>query len=61
VERLLWPDLILIGGGISKRADEFLPLIELRTPLRPARLRNQAGIVGAALLAADDDSRSIAG
>jgi len=61
VERLLWPDLILIGGGISKRADEFLPLIDLRTPLRPARLRNQAGIVGAALLAADDDSRSIAG
>lgn len=53
VERLLWPDLVLIGGGISKRADEFLPLIDLRTPVRPAQLRNQAGIVGAALLAAD--------
>ena len=51
VESLLWPDLILIGGGISKRADELLPHIELRTPLQPATLRNEAGIIGAALLA----------
>ncbi|HRW43142.1 MAG TPA: ROK family protein [Microthrixaceae bacterium] len=58
VERLLWPDLILIGGGISKRADEFLPLIDLRTPILPARLRNQAGIVGAAMLAAEGGSGS---
>lgn len=51
VESLLWPDLILFGGGISKRADEFLPHIELRTDITPATLRNEAGIIGAALLA----------
>lgn len=53
VERLLWPELIVIGGGISKRSDEFLPLVDIRTPVAPARLRNGAGIVGAAALTAD--------
>ena len=52
LEFLLWPDLILIGGGISRRSDELLPHIELRTPVQPAQLRNEAGIVGAALLSA---------
>jgi polyphosphate glucokinase len=49
VQRVLWPQLFIIGGGISNIADEFLPLIELRTPIVPARLRNHAGIIGAAL------------
>ncbi len=49
VERLLWPDLIIIGGGVSKKSDKFLPHIELRTELVPASLHNDAGIVGAAL------------
>lgn len=51
VERLFWPDLFVVGGGISKSAEEFLPLLDLRTPIVPAHLRNQAGIVGAAWLA----------
>lgn len=51
LERLLWPDLIIIGGGISRRADEFLPAIDLHTKVVPAHLRNSAGIVGAAVLA----------
>jgi polyphosphate glucokinase len=51
VESLLWPDLFVVGGGISKSADKFLPLLELRTPIVPAKLRNSAGIVGAACLA----------
>jgi polyphosphate glucokinase len=51
VERLVWPELIIIGGGISKKADKFLPLIELNTPMVPAQLHNDAGIVGAALFA----------
>ena len=51
VERLVWPELIIIGGGISKRADKFLPLIHLDTPVVPAQLHNDAGIVGAALFA----------
>jgi polyphosphate glucokinase len=53
VEDLLWPDLIVVGGGVSKRADKFLPLLDLRTPIVPATLRNEAGVVGAALLAAE--------
>ncbi|TQL03878.1 polyphosphate--glucose phosphotransferase [Cellulomonas sp. SLBN-39] len=53
VENLLWPDLIVVGGGVSKKHAEFLPLLDLRTPIVPARLRNAAGIVGAARLAAD--------
>ena len=42
-----------MGGGISKRPDDFLPLLDLRTPIVPAELRNNAGIVGAALYAAE--------
>ena len=52
VEDLLWPELIVVGGGVSKKAERFLPLLELRTPVVAAKLRNEAGIVGAALLAA---------
>ena len=52
VEDLLWPDLIVVGGGVSKRHAHFLPLLDLRTPIVPAALRNAAGIVGAAALAA---------
>lgn len=48
VEALFSPDLIIVGGGISKKADKFLPLLDLRAPIVPAQLRNQAGIVGAA-------------
>ncbi len=51
VERLLWPDLVIIGGGVSKKSDKFLPHIRLDTPLVAAQLHNDAGIVGAALLA----------
>ena len=48
VENLLWPDLIIVGGGVSKKADKFLPLLHLRAPIVPAQLRNDAGIIGAA-------------
>jgi polyphosphate glucokinase len=51
VEALFSPDLFVVGGGVSKDADKFLHLIDVRTPLVPAQLRNRAGIVGAALLA----------
>jgi len=50
IERLLWPDLIVIGGGVSKKADKFVPLLGLRTPVVPSTLRNDGGIIGAALL-----------
>ena len=51
LEDLFWPDLFIIGGGVSKKQDRFIPLLETRTRVVPARLRNDAGIVGAALAA----------
>jgi polyphosphate glucokinase len=53
IEKLFSPDLIIVGGGISKDSDDFLPKLKLRCPIVPAQLRNQAGIIGAAHLAAD--------
>jgi polyphosphate glucokinase len=53
VERLFSPDLIVIGGGVSKHAREFVPLIQVDTEIVSATLRNTAGIVGAAVLAHD--------
>jgi polyphosphate glucokinase len=49
LEALLSPDLIVIGGGVSRKADKFLPLLTTRAEVVPARLHNDAGIVGAAL------------
>ncbi|MFM1994887.1 MAG: hypothetical protein RLZZ610_404 [Actinomycetota bacterium] len=51
VDRLLSPDLIIIGGGISKQHDEFLPLINSKVKLVPAESKNNAGIIGAAYIA----------
>jgi polyphosphate glucokinase len=51
MERLLWPDLIIIGGGVSKNHDKFFPLFTTQTRIVPAEMLNQAGIVGAALAA----------
>jgi polyphosphate glucokinase len=51
VEFLFSPDLIVVGGGVSKHADEFFPLLDLKTPIVPAVHRNNAGIIGAAALA----------
>ena len=53
VEDLLWPDLIVVGGGVSKKADKFLPFLHLRTPIVAAQLRNSAGIIGVAWLASN--------
>ncbi len=49
VEDLLWPDLILIGGGISKKSEKFLSHLTARTRIVPAEMLNEAGIAGAAL------------
>ena len=55
LEQLFSPDLFVVGGGVSKKSDEFLPLVEIDTEIVPARLRNAAGIVGAALYATEAD------
>jgi len=51
LEFLLSPDLFIVGGGVSKHAGEFLPRLDLKTPIVPAVHRNNAGIIGAAALA----------
>ena len=51
LEAGLWPDLIIVGGGVSKKAQKWVPLLSTRTPVVPAQLQNDAGIVGAALAA----------
>jgi polyphosphate glucokinase len=53
IEDLLWPELIVIGGGVSKHANHYLPLLHLRAPIVAAQLGNAAGIIGAAWLAAN--------
>lgn len=53
LENLLWPELIILGGGISKKPDKWVPLLKVRTPLVVAQLINNAGIVGAALAASE--------
>jgi len=50
LEKLFSPDLFVVGGGVSKDAAEFLPLVDISTEIIPATLRNQAGIIGAAVI-----------
>ncbi|MCA1186100.1 ROK family protein [Saccharopolyspora sp. 6T] len=52
LEKFLWPDLFIAGGGVSKKAHKWLPLLDVRTPIVAATLKNDAGIVGAATAAA---------
>lgn len=56
LEDLIWPDLFILGGGVSKKPDKWLPLLEARTEIVVAQLQNQAGIVGAAMATAEDTS-----
>jgi polyphosphate glucokinase len=49
VENAIWPDLFIAGGGISRKADKWIPLLKNRTPVVAAALLNTAGIVGAAM------------
>ncbi len=53
IEDLMWPTLFILGGGVSKNADRFIPRLTTRTPVVAAELRNDAGIVGAAIVAAE--------
>ena len=48
VDALIWPDLIILGGGISRKAGRFIPLLDVRPPVVAAGLQNEAGIIGAA-------------
>jgi polyphosphate glucokinase len=64
IDRLFSPSLIILGGGVSKNADKFVPFLTVRVPIVAAQLRNDAGIVGAAMVAAERataDERAAAG
>jgi polyphosphate glucokinase len=51
LEDLIWPDLIVIGGGISKKPEKFIDLLTIKAPITPAKLLNNAGMIGAAMAA----------
>ncbi len=53
LENLIWPDLFIIGGGISRNHALFFPYLKTRTKVIPAQFLNQAGIIGAAIYAHD--------
>jgi polyphosphate glucokinase len=57
VERLFSPDLFVVGGGVSKEAQKWVPLLTLTAPVKPAQLLNNAGIVGAAVAAIERRSK----
>jgi len=56
LEALFSPDLFIVGGGVSKNYEQFFPLLDLKTPILPAVLRNNAGILGAAALAVTENA-----
>ncbi|MCP4603841.1 MAG: ROK family protein, partial [Proteobacteria bacterium] len=49
MELLFSPDLFIVGGGVSKKHHKFLPLLHTRAEVVPAQMRNEAGIIGAAM------------
>ncbi|MGC1730883.1 MAG: ROK family protein [Steroidobacteraceae bacterium] len=55
LHELFWPDLFILGGAVSERYAEFAPLLRSEAQLRPAHFAGQAGVVGAALAAAESD------
>ena len=57
MERLFWPDLFIIGGGISKVHEKFIPLLTVQAKVVPAQFQNEAGIVGAALFKRDRNKK----
>ena len=57
LERLFWPDLFILGGGASKRSDNYMQYLTVKTPVVIATMKNNAGIVGGALIAHEKRSR----
>ena len=57
VDELIWPELIILGGGVSKNGDKFIPRLTVRPPVVAAQLRNDAGIIGAAVIALEAAER----
>jgi polyphosphate glucokinase len=60
IQQLMWPNLMILGGGVSKSADKFVPRLTVRCVVVPALLRNDAGIIGAAIVAAEGPAAKLA-
>jgi polyphosphate glucokinase len=60
IQQLMWPNLMILGGGVSKSADRFVPRLTVRCTVVPALLRNDAGIIGAAIVAAEGPAARLA-
>ena len=60
IDELIWPDLFILGGGVSKNGDKFIPRLTVLPSVVPAQLRNDAGIIGAAVLAVEAAERTAA-
>ena len=58
IDKLMWPNLMILGGGVSKQADRFIPRLTVRCPVVAAQLRNDAGIIGAAIVALEGIGRA---
>lgn len=58
IDQLMWPNLMILGGGVSKQADRFIPRLTVRCPVVAAQLRNDAGIIGAAIVAVEGIGRA---
>ena len=56
VEKLIYPDLIIVGGGVSNKYDQFRKYIHVEAEIVPAKFLNNAGIIGAAMVAAEANS-----
>jgi len=59
IDILFSPSLIILGGGVSKKADRFLPLLKTPGPIVAAQLRNEAGIVGAAMVGLEREAEMV--
>ena len=53
IQQLMWPDLMILGGGVSKSPEKYIPRLTVACDIVPAELRNDAGIIGAAIVAAE--------
>jgi polyphosphate glucokinase len=60
IQQLMWPNLMILGGGVSKSADRFIPRLTVHCPVVPALLRNDAGIIGAAIVAIEGGTVGVA-
>jgi polyphosphate glucokinase len=58
IDKLMWPNLMILGGGVSKQPDRFIPRLTVRCPVVAAALRNDAGIIGAAIVAMERTSEA---